>query len=96
MVKVIEPAPPNQKWSTKIRCAAPVFGYSKPHRVDGCFSILEITYDDIKCSYRTDSDGDEQWTITVTCPVCNTVQYPAWQIGDGAIEVIKKMHGKKR
>jgi len=63
-----------------IRCAHPA-GFYGLHRVDGCFSVIEITLDDIRAS--CDWEGD--WTCSVICPACGQTLYPRWQIGEDAI-----------
>lgn len=88
-MKIIQESAVQEKWSAKIRCCKPVcYGLSK---VEGCFSILEITHEDIKS--HCDSDGD--WNFTVTCSVCGLTQYPKWQIGEGPLEFIMKRDRKR-
>lgn len=80
MAKVVQG---QSKWSAVIRCAHPVtFGL---YRVDGCFSLIEITLDDIQ-SHR-DWEGD--WTHWVDCPSCGQKLYVRWQIGDGPLRAIE-------
>ena len=81
----------NRTWSAVIRCADPVCGMGL-NRVDGCFSLIEITLGDIQ--HRTDSDGDTYfWVI---CPSCGQKLYPKWQIGDGPLNVILRRKRNNR
>jgi len=82
MARVVEGS---EKWKAHIRCAHPVCG-GRLYRVDGCFSVIEITLDDIQG--RRDSDGD--WSFWVMCPSCGQMLYPEWQIGSGPLEIVKK------
>ncbi len=82
MAKIVEG---KKEWSAVIRCAHPVSGFAGPHRVDGCFALIEITLDDIK-GHR-DCEGD--WTFHVICPACGQKLYPEWQIGSGPLECVK-------
>lgn len=72
------------KWTARIRCAHPVTG-ARLNRVDGCFSLIEITIEDLE-GFR-DCEGD--WTVWTVCPGCGQRLYPEWQIGNGPIEIAK-------
>lgn len=78
MAKVVDDD--DKPWSARIRCAHPVFG--RPHRVDGCFCVIEITQQDLNVHY----DG-EDYSCSVTCPKCGQQLYPEWQIGPGPIQI---------
>jgi hypothetical protein len=78
MAKIIEGA---EKWSAVIRCAHPVYG-GRLNRVDGCFSLIEITLEDIK--HSRDFEGDISYWVE--CPSCSQKLYPEWQIGRAALE----------
>ena len=64
-----------KEWSAIIRCAHPSFG--SPHRVDGCFALIQITLADIK--HTRDYEGDI--SFWVECPSCGQRLYPEWQVG---------------
>jgi len=58
-----------KEWSARIRCAQS--GGYLSNRVNGCFTELEISKQDIKKG--TDSEGDSY--LYVTCPICNMIIY---------------------
>lgn len=65
-----------QEWSATIRCAQPE---KYPElRVDGCFSTILITLEDVVVK----DDGDGYYWWTVTCPKCNQKLLPKWQLGN--------------
>lgn len=81
MAKVISG---NHAWSAVIRCAESSYG----GKVDGCFSTIEISAEDIQ--KHTDWEGDTSYSVK--CPACGQILYPYWQVGE---EALSNAYGSK-
>ena len=74
MAKVITAATAPPPWRATIRCAEVLCVGSA--EVIGCFALIEIE----KADLVTYSDFDGDCYLQVTCPGCNRVLNPKWQL----------------